>query len=122
MFALPSHTGAGNSDPGSAGFGPKDDLRPADRYSTFPFKVVDPRTSLAIPLILSRDSHDSLEPVAYQRLMRRKWTAFLNDESGATAIEYGLIASGIAVAIIAAVKGVGTNLKTNFGSISTAVK
>ena len=43
-------------------------------------------------------------------------------ESGATAIEYGLIASGIAVALIAAVQGVGTNLKTTFGSISTAVK
>ena len=54
--------------------------------------------------------------------MRRKLIAFLNDESGATAIEYGLIASGIAVAIIAAVKGVGTNLKTTFGSVSTAVK
>jgi Flp pilus assembly pilin Flp len=35
--------------------------------------------------------------------VRRKLTAFLNDKSGATAIEYGLIASGIAVAIIAAV-------------------
>jgi pilus assembly protein Flp/PilA len=55
-------------------------------------------------------------------MMRRKLAAFLNDESGATAIEYGLIASGIAVALIAALKGVGTNLKTTFGSISTAVK
>ena len=54
--------------------------------------------------------------------MRRKLAAFLKDESGATAIEYGLIASGIAVALIAAVNGVGTNLKTTFGSISTAVK
>ncbi|MGA2411309.1 MAG: Flp family type IVb pilin [Candidatus Binataceae bacterium] len=54
--------------------------------------------------------------------MRRKLIAFLSDESGATAIEYGLIASGIAVAIIAAVKGVGTNLKTTFGSVSSAVK
>jgi pilus assembly protein Flp/PilA len=55
-------------------------------------------------------------------MMRGKLAAFLKDESGATAIEYGLIASGIAVALIAAVKGVGTNLKTTFGSISTAVK
>ena len=55
-------------------------------------------------------------------MMRQKFRAFLSDESGATAIEYGLIASGIAVALIAAVKGVGTNLKTTFGSISTAVK
>jgi pilus assembly protein Flp/PilA len=55
-------------------------------------------------------------------MMCQKLAAFLKDESGATAIEYGLIASGIAVALIAAVKGVGTNLKTTFGSISTAVK
>jgi pilus assembly protein Flp/PilA len=47
---------------------------------------------------------------------------FLKDESGATAIEYGLIAAGISVAIIAVVKGVGTNLKTTFGSVQTALK
>jgi pilus assembly protein Flp/PilA len=46
---------------------------------------------------------------------------FIRDESGATAIEYGLIAAGIAVAIISVVKGLGTNLKTTFGSIQTAV-
>jgi pilus assembly protein Flp/PilA len=54
--------------------------------------------------------------------MRRRVVAFLKDESGATAIEYGLIASGIAVAIITVVKGAGTNLKTTFGSVSTALK
>jgi pilus assembly protein Flp/PilA len=54
--------------------------------------------------------------------MRQKLTAFLQNESGATAIEYGLIASGIAVALLAVVKGVGTNLKTVFGSVSTAVR
>jgi pilus assembly protein Flp/PilA len=54
--------------------------------------------------------------------MRRRVVAFLRDESGATAIEYGLIASGIALALIAILKGVGTNLKTTFGSVSTAVK
>jgi pilus assembly protein Flp/PilA len=47
---------------------------------------------------------------------------FVKDESGATAIEYGLIAAGIAVAIIAVVQGVGTNLKTTFGSVQTALK
>ena len=47
---------------------------------------------------------------------------FLKDESGATAIEYGLIAAGIALAIIAAVQGVGTQLSANFGSISTSLK
>lgn len=46
---------------------------------------------------------------------------FLNDESGATAIEYGLIAAGIAVAIIAAVQAVGTSLDTTFDTIATSV-
>jgi pilus assembly protein Flp/PilA len=44
---------------------------------------------------------------------------FLADESGATAIEYGLIAAGIAIAIITAVQGVGSQLSTNFNSIKT---
>ena len=47
---------------------------------------------------------------------------FLKDKSGATAIEYGLIAAGIAIAIITAVQGVGTQLSTNFGTISTSLK
>ena len=47
---------------------------------------------------------------------------FLADESGATAIEYGLIAAGIALAIISAVQGVGTKLSANFGKISTSLK
>ena len=46
---------------------------------------------------------------------------FLKDESGATAIEYGLIASLIAVAIIAGVTAVGTNLNTLFTTVSTSV-
>jgi pilus assembly protein Flp/PilA len=48
--------------------------------------------------------------------------AFLREESGATAIEYGLIAAGIAVAIIATVRALGTNLNTTFSSVSTALK
>jgi pilus assembly protein Flp/PilA len=46
---------------------------------------------------------------------------FVKDESGATAIEYGLIASGISVAIIAVVKGVGTNLNTTFTTVKNAL-
>jgi pilus assembly protein Flp/PilA len=46
---------------------------------------------------------------------------FAKDESGATAIEYGLIAAGISVAIIAVVQGLGTNLKTTLGSVQTAL-
>ena len=47
---------------------------------------------------------------------------FFKDQSGATAIEYGLIAAGIAIAIITAVQGVGGKLSTNFDSISTSLK
>ena len=47
---------------------------------------------------------------------------FLRDEFGATAIEYGLIAAGIAVVIITVVKGVGTKLNTTFTSVSSALK
>jgi pilus assembly protein Flp/PilA len=48
--------------------------------------------------------------------------AFFKDETAATAIEYGLIAAGISVTIIATVKGIGTKLNTSFGSISTQLK
>jgi pilus assembly protein Flp/PilA len=51
--------------------------------------------------------------------MVRNLRAFLKDESGATAIEYGLIAAGIALAIITVVKGVGTKLNTTFTTISS---
>jgi pilus assembly protein Flp/PilA len=47
---------------------------------------------------------------------------FLADESGATAIEYGLIAAGISLAIIAVVNGLGTNLNGKFGEINTSLK
>jgi len=47
---------------------------------------------------------------------------FLRNESGATAIEYGLIAAGISVAIIVAVQALGTGLKRDFTSVSTALK
>jgi pilus assembly protein Flp/PilA len=47
---------------------------------------------------------------------------FAKDESGATAIEYGLIAAGIAVAIITVTKGLGSKLNTSLGTVSTALK
>ena len=47
---------------------------------------------------------------------------FLADETGATAIEYGLIAAGIALAIIASVTGLGTKLSTKFGTVSTSLR
>jgi pilus assembly protein Flp/PilA len=51
-----------------------------------------------------------------------KIARFLSDESGATAIEYGLIAAGIAVAIIAVVQGLGTKLESTFTSVQNALK
>ena len=51
-----------------------------------------------------------------------KLIAFLKNDSGATAIEYGLIAAGISVAIIAAVNGLGTKLNDTFSSVSTQLK
>lgn len=53
---------------------------------------------------------------------QQKLVTFLKDESGATAIQYGLIAAGIAVAIITVVKGLGTNLKNTFSSVSAALQ
>jgi len=46
---------------------------------------------------------------------------FLRDEAGATAIEYGLIAAGISVAIIATVAGLGSKLNSTFTSVSNAL-
>ena len=47
---------------------------------------------------------------------------FLADESAATAIEYGLIAAGISLAIISVVNGIGKSLNTKFSSINTSLK
>lgn len=51
--------------------------------------------------------------------MKALVSSFFSNESGATAIEYGLIAAGIAVAIIAAVNTLGTSLNTTFGTVNT---
>jgi pilus assembly protein Flp/PilA len=48
--------------------------------------------------------------------------SFLRNESGATAIEYGLIAAGISVAIIAVVNGLGTKLTETFTNVATQMK
>ena len=54
-------------------------------------------------------------------LMKNLIARFVKDESGATAIEYGLIAAGISLAIIAIVNGLGTNLNTKFTDINTSL-
>jgi pilus assembly protein Flp/PilA len=55
-------------------------------------------------------------------LMKNLIARFVKDESGATAIEYGLIAAGIALAIITVVNNLGTSLNSKFGSISSSLK
>jgi pilus assembly protein Flp/PilA len=54
--------------------------------------------------------------------MKKLFQRFIRDESGATAIEYGLIAAGISVAIITVVGALGSKLNTTFTSVSTALK
>jgi pilus assembly protein Flp/PilA len=54
--------------------------------------------------------------------MKNLIARFVKNESGATAIEYGLIAAGISLAIIAVVNGLGTSLNNTFTSISSSLK
>ncbi|MFZ3352486.1 MAG: Flp family type IVb pilin [Xanthobacteraceae bacterium] len=54
--------------------------------------------------------------------MKTLLSRFVKDQSGATAIEYGLIAAGISVAIIAVVQGLGTSLQNTFSTVSTALQ
>lgn len=54
--------------------------------------------------------------------MKNLVARFVKDESGATAIEYGLIAAGIALAIITVVNGLGTSLNAKFSAISSSLR
>jgi pilus assembly protein Flp/PilA len=54
--------------------------------------------------------------------MKTLVSRFVKDQSGATAIEYGLIAAGISVVIIAVVNGIGSTLNTKFTSINTQLR
>jgi pilus assembly protein Flp/PilA len=54
--------------------------------------------------------------------MSRYPSRFWSDQSGATAIEYALIAGGISIVILAAVQSIGSTLQTTFGNVSTALK
>ena len=54
--------------------------------------------------------------------MRRLLARFVNDECGATAIEYCLIAAGISIVIVTAVNGIGTALSTKFIDVSASIK
>jgi pilus assembly protein Flp/PilA len=64
-------------------------------------------------------------PVKWRRQefeMRKLLARFFRDESGATAIEYCLIAAGISITIVTIVNGMGTALNTKYTSVSTALK
>jgi pilus assembly protein Flp/PilA len=54
--------------------------------------------------------------------MRQLFSKFLSDGSGATAIEYCIIATGLSIVIVAAVNGIGTGLTTKFVTVSTSLK
>jgi pilus assembly protein Flp/PilA len=64
----------------------------------------------------------SLECEAEALTMTKLLNDFLADERAATAIEYGLIAAGISLAIISAVNGLGSKLNTKFASINSSLK
>ena len=66
-----------------------------------------------------RKCSDSSRVDPKEPTMKTLVTRFVKDESGATAIEYGLIAAGISVAIIVTVQTLGTKLNTTFDNIST---
>ncbi len=54
--------------------------------------------------------------------MRRLITRLLGDATGATAIEYALIAAGLSIVILTAVNGIGGTLNTKFGAVNTSLK
>ena len=60
--------------------------------------------------------------VGLLELAMKTLAQFVKDEAGATAIEYGLIAAGISIAIVAAVGSLGTSLNNTFTSVQTALK
>jgi pilus assembly protein Flp/PilA len=66
--------------------------------------------------------HVTANQTGWRIKLKQKVQKFLSDESGATAIEYGLIAAGIALAIIAVVNGLGTNLNAQFTAINGSLK
>jgi len=74
------------------------------------------------PNSVSWVSSDSHVWILGANKMKSLFVRFVKNESGATAIEYGLIAAGISVAIIAVVNGLGTKLNNTFTSVSTQLK
>jgi pilus assembly protein Flp/PilA len=78
--------------------------------------------SRTVFIVLRRGRHRCGETRATRRCEVIQVAQFLQDQDGATAIEYGLIAAGIAVAIIAAVQGLGSKLTSTFTSVQSALQ
>jgi pilus assembly protein Flp/PilA len=87
--------------------------------STHPFSKLLPKLPKRAPVFQSSILPKLYEGTRHSLTMLAKFRQFLAAESGATAIEYSLIASGIALAIIATVYGIGPKLNTIFSSVST---
>jgi pilus assembly protein Flp/PilA len=80
---------------------------------------------LRLPPVLGEvapDDHRVTRQPGELHTMKNLIAKFVKDESGATAIEYGLIAAGISLAIIAIVNGLGSNLNTKFTNINSSLK
>jgi pilus assembly protein Flp/PilA len=89
--------------------------------SHYSITVFDESSNKTVKSATTRDTYNyvvSTEDIHMTTLVMR----FFADDTGATAIEYGLIAAGIAVAIIATVQALGTNLNSTFSTVSTSLK
>jgi pilus assembly protein Flp/PilA len=71
---------------------------------------------------MGRIAYGSTDGPQGELTMRRQITAFLQDELGATAIEYSIIAAGIALVIVAAVNSIGVQVQTPLTTMQTAIK
>jgi pilus assembly protein Flp/PilA len=85
-----------------------------------PSNILEPLADDLVRDLRSRCGYVAITGV--RGIMKKYLKDFIADESGATAIEYGLIAAGISLAIIAVVNGLGTKLNTKFTAINNSLK
>ena len=81
-----------------------------------------PATKFNLDCACRLGAEESVEGVDRSFRMRRLLVKFLADQSGATAIEYCLIAAGISIVIVVAVNGIGTTLNAKFTSVNSSLK
>jgi len=86
-----------------------------------PVNLIDPFNSPVLPHRYEFPRGTIHTPWLHGETPMTLFKKFLRDENGATAIEYGLIAAGISVAIIAVVQGLGSKLNTTFTSVQNAL-